>query len=222
MNYRIVFLSLLTMVGACRKSTPDEPVEASPNARVMFLQPNPYFPAMDLYSAYVDTFKVNTSPVSWPGALTYMTAPSGVRLFTCNKTGTTVSYLQVNYYFHPDSSYTIVNQTGIIKDDLSAPADGYAKVRLIQGAIYVHNMNWMVHGGDTLAKGIGYGNVIDFRPIKAGDYVFDLHDFDAPYSFDASLQVTLEAGRIYTILALMEPTADSVALKIGMKLFTNK
>ncbi len=101
-----------------------------------------------------------------------------------------------------------------------------AKVRIVQGANYIKRLNWIIHGGDTLAKGLGFRNaypdITAFMQLPAGVYLFDLCNYDAPYTFQASLQVTLEAGKIYTAYAMNLPTADSVNIKIGMQLITNK
>ena len=201
----------------------------------MLLQPNPYLQPLDLISVYLDTAKLNASPISWPGATSYMNMPSGNRYIFITVAGTQAAYIDQNYYFKPGSSYTIYNVDyfgysakgpALVEDDLSDPVDGYAKIRLIQGADFNHRFDWVIHDGDTLVKGIGYrdqyGDTTNFRQVKAGSYVFDLFDYDAPYTYEASLQATLEPGRIYTILSLLRPTADSVLASIGMKLFTNK
>jgi hypothetical protein len=231
-----LFLVVLTLTGACRKSTPAVPPAAQDSAHFMLLQPNPYLPLLDIYSVYMDTAKLNRSPIAYPGTSVYGNTPSGTRYLFCGPSGTLAQYFSIFKYFKPGAYYTFYSvdmmfsigtpNLAFVEDDLSAPAAGYAKIRMIQGVDFNHRLNWIIHGGDTLGRGLGYrdqySDTTSFRQIPAGGYLFDLNDYDAPNTFRASLQTTLEAGKIYTLFSKMLPAPDSLQVNIQLQLIHNK
>jgi hypothetical protein len=192
----------------------------------MVILPSPYSPAFDIRTVWADTFQVNKEPLVYPGLLQYASVPSGNRVLFAPLSGTWAVPLNgggLTTYFRPGASYTYIQQSyTLTEDDLTLPAAGYAKVRVLQAASYAKRLDCIIHNGDTLVKAAAPWVCTDFVPVKAGDYQLDLLDSDAPHTFKTSLQTRLNAGKIYTLLAVGLPVADTSRVVIGAKLITNK
>jgi hypothetical protein len=224
----IVIAAVILVMVACRKSPATAPsVPPNTSVRIMVLQPSPYEPAVDLFSVSADTFKINTTPVAYPGMRSYMPAPSGIRWLYVRESESFAVFHTGPVNFKPGASYTIQSAYYPLyppsphEDDLSLPPDGYARIRVIQGAIYGRLLDCLARDGDTLAKRLNYLDIADFKPVKAGSYTFDLRDSDTPNTYKTSLQATLEAGKIYTILAKTLPVPDTSRIVVGMDLINN-
>ena len=236
----------MVVMPACKKEGLAQPPAADTTAaQLMILQPNPFQRPVDLYSVYMDTAKLNAAPVAWPGLTRYVKAPSGNRWLFGMLAGTFANYFYYPFYFKPGASYTIYSITSLsigpnkyafIEDDLSAPRAGYAKIRMIQGrSLLAPNtdgpFDYIVQGGDTLAKKLGYRNAplpdnawpdtTSFRQLPAGDYRFEVKNSLAPYIYQTSLQATLQPGGIYTLITTGLAQPDS-SLKTGIMLIQNK
>lgn len=237
----------LVVTSSCKKEGVAKPPAADTTAaQLMILQPNPFQRPVDLYSVYMDTAKLNAAPVAWPGLTRYVKAPPGNRWLFGMLAGTFANFFYYPFYFKPGASYTLYSISSLwagggkyafIEDDLGAPKEGYAKIRVIQG----RNLNYpnadgpfdcIVPGGDTLAKKLGYRNTeiagstdlpdtTGFRQLPAGDYRFEVKNSLPPYTFQTSLQATLRPGGIYTLLTvgLAQP---GNSLKTGIVLIQNK
>ena len=206
------------------------PKSTTDSARLMILLTSPYLPALDFFLAYTDTFKINKGPLGYPGMRQYVSVPPGIQYFYVYLSGTYAGIsVSQPYDLKPGASYTLMNPTThdnfgfqkFMQDDLSLPTDGYARVRVIQGATYGGPLDIFIHGGDTLAKGVSYNGVTTFLPVKAGSYTFDVRDSQSPYVFKTSLQATLEAGKSYTLLGKTVPVADTSRIVVGLDLINN-
>lgn len=236
---------------ACKKTGVEAPpAPGVPPARLMILQPNPYLHDMDMYSVYMDTPRLNAQPIVWPGLMQYVNAPSGNRWLTATLADQYAQYYMWPFYFRPGASYTVYSADQIraggsnfafVEDDLSDPAPGYAKIRMIQGcrgssvtdAGRDITVDWMIHNGGTLAKRLGYRSnyepsqpgykrdTTSFRQLPVGDYWFDVKNSDAPNTFRASLQGTLKPGGVYTLFSYGIMQEDR-SLIMGLTLIQNK
>lgn len=213
---------------ACSKEAPDSAPSPRATSGLMVILPSPYSPAFDIRTVWADTFLVNNQPVVYPGLLQYAPVPSGNRALFVQLSGTGAWFSNGGGtppigYFKPGASYTYIQQTQVLKeDDLTPPAAGYANIRVLQVASYARPLDCIIHNGDTLVKAVASWVCGNFVPVKAGDYQLDLLDSDAPHTFKTSLQTRLNAGKIYTLLAMGLPVADSGRVVIGAKLITNK
>lgn len=230
--YMLMVAAGLLLAVACRKSTPAAPPKStSDSARLMILLTSPYLPVLDFFLAYTDTFKINKGPLGYPGMRQYVSVPSGIQYFYVYLSGTYAGIaVSQPYDIKPGASYTLMNPTTLdnfgfgrkfVQDDLSLPPDGYARVRVIQGATYGGPLDIIIHDGDTLARGANYNDVTAFLPVKAGGYTFDVRDSQSPYIFKTSLQATLEAGKNYTLLGKTILVADTSRIVVGMDLIEN-
>ena len=215
---------------ACKKTGVEvPPAPGAPGSHLMVLQPNPYLlNNIDIYSMYMDTPRLNTQPIIWPGLTQYINAPSGNRWLMATLAGQRAQYYLLPFYFKPGGSYTAYNvdqmssgysNYAFVEDDLTDPAPGYAKIRMIQGCRGTDvteagrdiTVDWMIHNGETLAKRLGFRSNLgssvpgykkdttSFRQLPVGDYWFDVKNSDAPNLFRASLQGTLKPGGVYTL-----------------------
>lgn len=212
---------------ACRKTAakPSAGSEAA-DSRMMVLETSPYWPAVDLYLVNLDTFRINDGPFTYPGMRQYVTVPSGRRWWFVNISGAfSGSQSGAPLILKAGASYTLFNPIDVgllIEDDLSLPPDGYARVRVIQGATYGAALDFLIQGGDTLAKGVSFKAVTDFRLVKAGDHTIQVRDSQSPYAFKTSLQTTLQSGKNYTLLGKTMPVADTSRIIVGVDLIENK
>lgn len=219
---------LMTGAAACAKKAPETPPPSRQTSGLMVVLSSPYSQAFDIRTVWADTFLVNKEPVVYPGLLQYTSVPSGTRALFVQISGTGATSSVGGgtvpiYYFKPGASYTYIQQTFTLQeDDLTPPAAGYAKIRVLQAADYARKLDCIIHNGDTLTKAASPWVCTAFVPVKAGDYQLDLLDSDAPHTFKTSLQTSLDAGKTYTLLVIGVPVADTSSVQIGAKLITNK
>lgn len=224
-----IFLAvLLLLAAACHKSPPAPPSKpAMDSAKVMVLLTSPYLPALDMYLVNRDTFKLNTGPLAYPGVRRYVSVPAGLQWLYIYLAGTYSGMHTLQpYNLLSGGSYTVLNpydygSLNIVQDDLSAPPEGYARVRVIQGATYGGTLNVIASSGDTLAKRMNYKDVTAFMSIRAGNYTFDVKDGASLYVFRTSLQATLKAGKTYTLLGKTIAVADTSRIVVGLDLINN-
>jgi len=229
MYYKLFSLPVifLCLISCNKQGKPEVPAASPDSARIMLLQPWPLNPPLDLYSVNMDTAKIGTA-ITYPGISSYVGMPSGTRFLSCMLAGTFATYFSNQvFYFKPGGNYTIcfLSGSGVpMEDDLSAPAAGKAKLRMLYACNYVNPTSLTIHGGDTLASGLHYfgPDTATFRELTPGNYLFDLHDDTPPYVFKASLNASLQAGHIYTVYANNLPVDDPNTVRIGMQLILNK
>jgi hypothetical protein len=101
----------------------------------------------------------------------------------------------------------------ILSDDLSAPASGKAKVRVIHAAPEVPAVDVAVEGGPTLFEGAEFPSATDYAEVEAGTYPVQVK---AASGGDVLLEASLpvKAGTIYSVAAVGGAGKDAELLPI--------
>jgi len=216
------WIVLACCMAACSKEAPGTAPQPKATSRLMMVHPSPYAPALDIRSVFTDTFLVNKQPVIYPGLLEYAHVPAGNRWMFVQQSGTPISSFGVGLYFKPGASYTYVFQRQLLyEDDLTPPADGYARIRVLNNCSYIRPLDCIIRNGDTLAKAIAYCRLTNFQAVRAGACQLDIQDTDASHAYKTGLQTTLDAGKIYTLMITTVPVADTSRILVGTQLIAN-
>ena len=106
-------------------------------------------------------------------------------------------------------------KTQVFKDDLTAPAEGQAKVRLVQAANVSKTVTVATSTGTTIAEDAPFGSASGYAQVAAGPWTLDLTGEKVSGTSD----VDLAAGSINTLFVLdnstggitIVPVVDSAA-----------
>jgi hypothetical protein len=109
----------------------------------------------------------------------------------------------------------------VFHDDLSSPAHGKAKVRIIQASIEEPQLNVSLTNGTKIASNVAFATTTSYRQVPAGNWTLVV----APASgrAPAKLHVDLKPNNVYSLLILDRafgggPGADGVFLAADLKL----
>ncbi|GGN29045.1 peptidase [Lentzea pudingi] len=91
-------------------------------------------------------------------------------------------------------------RSSVITDELSPPASGKAKVRLIQGAPSEAKVEVSAMGGPTLARDVAYGTATGYAEVSEGRWTLDVKA-----SGDSTATVDVRAGSVQSLLVLDKP-----------------
>jgi hypothetical protein len=87
----------------------------------------------------------------------------------------------------------------IYSDDITTPADGKAKVRVVQASVKAPVLDVAVADGATIATGAQFATTTDYQEVDAGNWQLKL----TPTGGQATTSdVTLAGGSTYTLLVL--------------------
>ncbi len=178
----------------------------SENARVRVVHASPDAPAVDVF---VDGNRVLTD-VPFFAASDYLELAPGEHRFQVAPAGEAAeaSVIDTTATLEAGTAYTVAAtglldniQPTVLVDDLSAPADGQAKVRVLHFVPDAPAVDVSVQGGDTLLSGLEFPNASDYLEVPA-----DTYDLAVTPSGDDTVVIdltgtTLEAGMIYDVAA---------------------
>ncbi|UXY15840.1 DUF4397 domain-containing protein [Chitiniphilus purpureus] len=88
----------------------------------------------------------------------------------------------------------------VAADNLSLPATGSAKVRVVHASPGAPNVDIYANGNRVLAN-VPYPAASDYLEVPAGSYTFDVRPAGDAATVVQTLTATLEANRIYTVVA---------------------
>lgn len=116
-------------------------------------------------------------------------------------------------------------QVRAFSDDLSAPAAGSARIRLIQASTLTDVVNVRTTTGVSIAEGARAGSVTDYSEVPAGPWTFELTGervadtatVDAPSGSVATLFVLDTADGGLTILPVLDSAAAAVTPDGGVQ-----
>ena len=173
--------------------------------RVAHLSPNA--PNVDVY---VNGHKT-LSGVSYKTVSKYLKVPAGQYRFEVRPAGASASskaVIDATSRLSSGNAVTVAavgalaNISGkIYTDNLSAPASGQAKVRVIHAAASVPAVDVGVAGGPTLFRGATFPNATDYASVKAGSYPLQVRGAGSSQALLSATQ-SVRAGSIYTIAAI--------------------
>ncbi len=102
-------------------------------------------------------------------------------------------------------------QGGLIEDDLTPPAKGKAKVRVVHAAVGGDNVDVVVAGSTTLFKDVAFGKAAPYAEVEATKYDLSVRKAGTPDQIVGKV-VTLQTGGVYTIVAIGD-AAGTIGLR---------
>ncbi len=212
MRFMVLAVMPATMLVSCDEDDDDVmPPGQDDEARVMVVHASPDATGVDLL---VDDTKVNSTALVYPENTGYLTVEAGTRNFKVNATGTETTVIDVNQNLMKDQSYSIFAsgsvmdsdlQPLVITDDLTAPANGNAKIRFVHlspDAPAVDVVATSVATGDqAMFEDMSFREFTEFIEVPAGAY-----DLQVLLTADGTEVLNIEgqalqSGGIYTVFA---------------------
>ncbi|MFY0408175.1 DUF4397 domain-containing protein [Solicola sp. PLA-1-18] len=149
----------------------------------------------------------------------YMQVPSGPYTVSVRTPGSSMSdtpLLSATIDAKPGAGYTIAGlgtktepQVKVLDDDLTPPAQGSARVRLINATADVGSLDVSVNGGGLLAQDAQRGVPTGYAEVPAGDWTLDVtaKADGQPVKSD----VTVDSAAVYT-LVVTGTSADKLSV----------
>lgn len=226
----IALSATLLFMNSCKKDKDDSPSEPS---NYMVVHSSPGSSPVELY---LDDVKASASAVPYGNASAYATIAAkqyNVKLAASN-TINAIAETSVNLNsgrFYSIYAYDTL-LSGKIKvfateDDLAAPAAGKAKVRFLHlsptdVAVDILANNTVVFGNRKFADNVSDGSKANFAQLDAGTYTIDVKLAGSNAGSLLTVPgITVEAGKIYTVIARGKVTGTGDAA-LGVQLITNK
>ena len=177
------------------------------DAKIRVAHFSPDAPAIDVY---IDGKKKLTN-VPYQAVSDYLALPAGSHTFDVRAAGTpatgpaavTASQALVggkNYTLAAVGALAAISGK-VFEDDVTAPAAGTSKVRMIHAATDVADVDVAVKGGATIATKLGLGQASPYSELPAGAYDLEIRATGTTNVILAK-PVTLQAGGVYTIAAV--------------------
>jgi hypothetical protein len=183
---------------------------------VRLIHASPDSPAVDIY--------VNGSPVvenlAYGAGTEFATLPAGNdREIQIVATGGSLdtALFETSVDFGEGKAYDVIavdlveHLDAMVENvDLSAVADGQARLRVFHAAPDIDDVSVVVTDGPTLVDGVGFKDVSDYQNLDAGTY-----DIQVKQGDDVLLRVedfTIEAGEVYDVLVFGRSEDDSLQL----------
>lgn len=141
----------------------------------------------------------------------YLTVPGGSHTFDIRAAGaaaTAAPAVTVTQDFAAAKNYTvaavgpIASIAGkVFTDDLSAPAAGKSRIRVIHATPSAPSVDVAVKGGAVLFPALAFGSASTYTEVAAGSYELEVRDAGKPAAL-LTKPVTLQAGGVYTVAAV--------------------
>jgi hypothetical protein len=186
-------------------------------ALVRFVNADPRIPAADLWFGDNRVF----SNIAYKGATAYAALPDDRAMFRLRSVGGGRDLASNSEGLSQGGRYTIVamrNPDGsarltAVSDNLSAPPDGKAKIRMINGASRAGELSLAASGEDSkIVDDLDFGNSSGFKEVEtAKGYEVRREDTKA-----AAIRLTglrIEPGHIYTIVVTGEQMLDAIHIE---------
>ena len=185
--------------------------ETAPTGWVRVGHLSPDTPPVDIYIASLDGAERETIRKAAYGSLSdYSNLQPGEYTVAMRPAGADASaaaMLSWTVRVDPGSAATVLAvgkrdqlRNAIVTDDLTPPADGNAKVRLIQGAPSQDTVDVTAVGGPALARGVAYGTATGYAEVPKGRWSLEVKgDVTSSASIDA------EPASVQSLLVLDKP-----------------
>jgi hypothetical protein len=171
---------------------------------------SPDTPPMDVYATGFDGKEQLVLPKLGYGQVSeYLPLGAGLYAFSMRPAGspaTDEAVLRVSADLAARTSYTFAAfgrqadlNTDLLTDDLSAPAAGQGRVRLIQAAIDAGPVDVSAAGGPLLAQGAELGSVGNYVAVPAGSLAITAKGESADPVVES---LTVEAGTVSSLVVL--------------------
>jgi hypothetical protein len=208
-SYLAATLAALVLATAACSDDNNSP---SSNAQVRVVHGSPDAPAVEVL---VDNASVLDS-VAYLDASGYLTVPSGTRNVKVNVYGTTTTVINANVAVAKDEAYTVIATNTVaaieplvLTDDLTPPAAGNIKLRLVHGApsvdlvdIYITAPGADITGLTPNLSDVDFKQNSGYLEVAAGDYQVRITPAGTKTVAIDTGALTLAAGQIRTAIAV--------------------
>lgn len=201
-------------LAACSDDDNGNPTEAVPSALVRVVHASPDAPNVDI--AVDGTVALVSVP--YPVFSGYLEVPSGTRNVQVRPTGSLTPVIEADLDLETGVAYTVL-ATGLVADispvvtvdDLVAPSEGNAKVRVIHGAPSAPNVDvYATAEGADLATAtpiltnVPFRAVSDYLTVPTGRYQLSV-TLTGTTTVATSAIVDFNSGQVRTVLAREAP-----------------
>ena len=200
--------ALVLATAACS----DDNNSPSSNAQVRVVHGSPDAPAVDVL---VEN-QVKLTGVAYLGASGYLAVPTGTRNFKVNAAGTSTTVINADVQVAKDVNYTIIATNTVaaieplvLTDDLTAPAAGNIKLRLVHGApsvdlvdIYITAPGADITGLTPNLSDVDFKQNSGYLEVAAGNYQVRITPAGTKTVAIDTGALTLAAGQIRTAIAV--------------------
>ncbi|MFD0940286.1 DUF4397 domain-containing protein [Pedobacter boryungensis] len=225
-TYKAIFAAVTLSLAllSCSKNSDYQPIDIS-GLSIIHASPT-----TEKLNVYVDNNLATLNEFSFGSKVDYLNAYSGSRKFDVTKSGSNTSLKTQQLTLEPQFGYSLFVidkleniQFLLVKDDLTKPAEGKARIRFVNLSPDGGTFNLAINGQPTdLFTNKAFKEYSTFETIDAADKV----TFNIKNSTTSAIETTLadikiENGKIYTIYAKgLKSTADQT--KFGVAIFTHK
>lgn len=158
----------------------------------------------------------NLFPIKFPWSNGYKAFEPGemvMRLDTANSPGNDPSQAaarvaEIRFNTQADKYYSVYAigpsravEAVVLEDDISLPARGKAKIRLMNYSFDAGPVDIVIRGGETLASGLNYKSIKPFFEINPGIYTLDIVDSNTKVVLRSKTNVIIDANSVYTLWA---------------------
>ncbi|WP_256002646.1 DUF4397 domain-containing protein [Pedobacter deserti] len=188
-------------------------------------------PTTEKLDVYVEnTLVPNNTDFSFGGKIGYLNLITGNRTIIVKKKGTTANLLSEGFDFEVQKGYTLFVADKfdqlkyvMIKDDLSYPQSGKAKVRFVHMSPDAPALNLAIAGKDTdLFTNKTFKQYTEFVNIDpAQNITFNAEDKETGAVVATVANVKIEANKIYTIWVKGLAESDDDQLKLAVNVFAH-
>jgi hypothetical protein len=212
-------LAVAALLAVLAALAPAAPASAAPVAQVRLAHLSPDTPAVDVYlSASAGGAPATVIPAVGYGAVSpYLTLAPGSYAVAMRRAGAapdTPPVLSAQVSAAGGKAYTVaavgrLADLGlrVLDDDLSLPADGRAKVRLLQASVRAPVLDVAVEGGDRISAGLAFATTSPYRSVDPGRWRLRVQ---AAGGAASTLECDLAAGNVYTVLLLDSATGGGL------------
>ncbi|TNH22918.1 DUF4397 domain-containing protein, partial [Micromonospora orduensis] len=171
---------------------------------------SPDTPAVDVYLSAPNAPKPQVFPGVGYGVVSdYLSLPPGRYAVAMREAGapaTDPPVLTTEVAVTSGDAYTVAGVgrhadlgLRVLTDDLSAPTDGRAKVRVVQASVRTPVLDVAAADGPMIANGVQFATTTDYQQVEPGSWRLKLTGAGGP-STDAEVRLT--GGAVYSLLVL--------------------
>lgn len=204
-------MTAAALLGLASGLIPPAPAGAAAVGYVRLAHLSPDTPPVDVYlSAAAEPDKATRFAGVGYGTLSaYNPLPAGRYVVAMRKAGapaTEKPVLTTEVGVAAGEAYTVAGVgryadlgLRVIPDDLSAPAGGQAKIRVVQASVRAPVLDVVAADGPTIASGVQFATTTAYEQVGAGAFALTLR---APGGVQTKADVDLGAGSVNSLLVL--------------------
>jgi hypothetical protein len=205
------FLRTLAAVGVVAAVTlPAAPAAAQGTGYVRLAHLSPDTPAVDVYlRSTTGAIAQKVFPGVGYGALSdYLPLPAGtyvVAMRKANAQPSTKALLTTEVTVVPGRAYTVAGVgrfadlgLRVLRDDLTLPRAGDAKVRIIQASVRAPVLTVAVENGTAIGRNVAFATTTGYRQVPPGTWTLRVQP--ATGAAASTLPATLSADTVYSLL----------------------